>query len=208
MKHKKGTYFLKIVVGFIISIALFMGICEAISEDISSGIVRLHVIANSNSAYDQRVKLLVRDAILEESARLAQSEDVTLSFIDTNRAQLIEAANAALEREGADYRCQIQTGRFSFPTKRYESVTLPAGDYDAVRVVLGAGDGENWWCVMYPPLCFQGASAGALNEDSEAVLSGNMSPQSYAMIKSEAPRLRPAFRALELWQALKERVRN
>lgn len=206
MKRKKGTVILKIFGGLILAFTLFMGICEAISEDISDGIVRLHVIANSNSEFDQTVKLKARDALLQESARLSGEEEIDLAFAEHYRTELTAAVNAVLKENGCDYTCSLVTGRFSFPTKSYENITLPKGEYDAVRVILGTGSGENWWCVMYPPLCFTESARGSISEENEAKLSDAMSETGYAMISGEEPELKPAFKAVELWHDFKETV--
>lgn len=208
MKRKKGSIILKILVGAVFVLALFMGVCEAMLDDISGGIVRLHVIANSDSAFDQAVKLKARDALLAESVRLSGEEEIDLTFVQTHRAELTNAVNRILEESGCAYRASIVTGRFSFPTKSYENITLPKGEYDAVRVILGTGSGENWWCVMYPPLCFTESAKGALTEESEEKLSGTMSDAGYALISDETPKLKPAFKAVELWQSFKEKVRE
>lgn len=206
MKRKKGGIILKIFIGVLFIFVAFMGICEAIFTDISGGIVRLHVIANSDSTFDQEVKLKARDALLKESVRLSGEEEIDLAFVQTHREKLTRVVNHVLEENGCAYRANIVTGRFSFPTKAYENITLPKGEYDAVRVILGAGSGENWWCVMYPPLCFTESAKGAMTKENEEKLSDAMSDAGYALISDETPNIRPAFKAVELWQGFKEKI--
>ena len=161
---------------------VFMGICEAISVDISSGIVRLHVIANSDSEKDQTVKLAVRDALLSLSEELSGNSELSLAFADEHKAELTAAANAVLLEHGCNYSCEVVTGNFHFPTKSYENITLPEGDYDAVRVVLGTGSGQNWWCVMYPNMCFQGSMYEVIDEKAETSLQEVLTQEEYDSI--------------------------
>ncbi len=117
---------------------------------------RLHIKANSNSEADQNVKLKVRDAVLEAAkdgiARCktaAQAEE----YIEKNLGILLETANDTLAQNGFCYTAGIELGRFHFPEKSYREVTYSEGEYDALRITLGKGRGDNWWCVMFPPLC-------------------------------------------------------
>lgn len=117
---------------------------------------RLHILANSNSAQDQQVKLSVRDAVLEATKdgilkckNAAEAEE----YIEKNLGIIIATANETLAQHGFDYTAGAETGNFHFPERSYKGVTYPEGDYEALRVILGSGEGDNWWCVMFPPLC-------------------------------------------------------
>ena len=204
MKRKKTIS--KFIFALFLIAVVFMGICEAISVDISSGIVRLHVVANSDSEFDQTVKLNVRDAILRLSEELTGSSEMNLDFAEQHKAELAKAANAVLAENGCDYSCKIEMGNFHFPTKSYENITLPEGDYDAVRVILGAGSGQNWWCVMYPPLCFTDSAKGKISDENKEKLSEMMGSAEYQMISDENIRVKPAFKAMEIWQSFKEKA--
>lgn len=117
---------------------------------------RLHVIANSDAAGDQSVKLLVRDAILRFTAEEASScrdKQQAERYMNAHLAELEACANEVLAENGFPYTAKAVLGRFDFPDKTYGEVTYPAGQYDALRLVLGEGEGQNWWCVMFPPLC-------------------------------------------------------
>ncbi|MGI6199866.1 MAG: stage II sporulation protein R [Christensenellales bacterium] len=118
-------------------------------------VVRLHVIANSDSPADQAVKLQVRDAILARIAQQPQAEDVQGAYaqLGDELPELVAAAQDTLDAAGMGYAASAQIGRFDFPARDYGGQYYPAGEYPAVRVVLGEGAGRNWWCVMYPPLC-------------------------------------------------------
>jgi stage II sporulation protein R len=120
-------------------------------------LIRFHVIANSDTEQDQALKRAVRDAILKEvSPRLAvsQSLDESRQIIKKVRSDMENTGRSVVKAWGKDYTVHTEYGHFSFPTKSYGSLVLPAGTYEALRVVIGAGQGSNWWCVLFPPLCF------------------------------------------------------
>lgn len=125
-------------------------------DSVESGdVLRLHIIANSDSQDDQRVKLLVRDAVLgyvKTSFTATTTEQAEMQLILMGDG-ILEAAEDALRDNGCDYGAQLIAGVFDFPDRVYNGVLYPAGEYRALRVVLGAGEGKNWWCVMFPPLC-------------------------------------------------------
>jgi len=126
------------------------------SEEALPTLVRLHVLANSESLRDQQVKVRVRDellAYLEPLLNGVAGRDDAVSVIKANLAQLTAIAEASLRQQGETYDVSLQVGQFNFPAKHYGTFTLPAGRYQALNVTLGAGDGRNWWCVVFPPLC-------------------------------------------------------
>lgn len=117
---------------------------------------RLHIIANSDSQQDQSVKLKVRDDILklcDEDMKKVQSKEEAKEYIQNNIEIIEKEANATLKKYQMPYSAKACTGRFEFPEKTYGDKTYPAGEYDALRIVLGEGQDKNWWCVMFPPLC-------------------------------------------------------
>lgn len=202
---KRGI-FLKLFVVVLLCVLALVGVCEAVLKEVSGGIVRLHVIANSDSQQDQAVKLLVRDEVLRVSRELSGGAVMGLSFAKLHQDLLTEAANHVLQENNCNYTCRIETGNFAFPTRKYESLTLPAGNYDAVRIILGEGNGENWWCVMYPPLCFTEHAAGALPAEQQAQLLNAMGEVGYRLVSDESIVLEPAFKAVEIWQNIKIRL--
>ncbi|MDK2822262.1 MAG: stage sporulation protein [Clostridia bacterium] len=120
-------------------------------------LIRLHVLANSDSRDDQALKYKVKDAIVKEIAyKFAKSESIEESrkILINSLPQVEKIAEKTLISLGSNYDAEAQYGRFYFPTKYYGSFSLPAGEYEAVRVVIGEGKGANWWCVLFPPLCF------------------------------------------------------
>jgi stage II sporulation protein R len=136
--------------------ALYQPTTAQIAFD-TGNLLRLHVLANSDAPDDQELKLAVRDAIIPLLGRLtasAQDADAAEAAVKTNVADLVGAATAVVRRAGRDYSIKIETGDFSFPTKSSPAATLPAGEYRAVRVLIGEARGHNWWCVLFPPMCY------------------------------------------------------
>ncbi len=140
----------------VIACACFESTCEGLRDDI----LRLHVIANSDSAADQSLKLKVRDAVLKESSELfgrCETIDSAKAEAASSLYSIRRIARNAVQAEGYNYNVSIRLEKSYFPTRVYESITLPAGYYDAVKIVIGEGGGKNWWCVMFPCLCLPGA---------------------------------------------------
>lgn len=117
--------------------------------------IRLHVIANSDSFEDQRIKLEVRDAVLECMAGFegVEGRDRARTLLFESAERIEAAASSVLSARGAEYSATLYFGNFEFPERTYGGTTYPAGEYEALRIVLGEGAGQNWWCVMFPPLC-------------------------------------------------------
>lgn len=194
----------RVLFGVFLFVLALAGICEAVSDNISEELVRLHIIANSDSADDQKIKLLVRDEIL----RLTENEwgdKMSLSYAEEHKDKLKETADRVLLENGFNYKSEVITGNFFFPTKKYENITLPAGEYNAVRIILGDGGGQNWWCVLYPPLCFSKSALGEISDADKEKLSKMMNDFEYEMISDENIKLKPAFKAVEIWENIKEK---
>ena len=135
----------------------FESTCSGIREKV----LRLHVIANSDSVSDQALKYAVRDELLKDGESIfsgSETADEAEGKISDNILFLKETAEAVVHREGYGYPVSIDIGRTYFPTREYGDVTLPAGYYNAVRIIIGEGKGKNWWCVMFPPMCLPAAS--------------------------------------------------
>ena len=153
----------------------FIGYFTA-NRQVREDVVRLHVLADSNTEADQLVKLKVRDAILENAATLfgaAEDAKDAKAQIGSNLDLLAQTANSVLEEEGVPYRATAQLTYEYFDTRAYGELTLPAGRYAALKIVLGSGEGQNWWCVVFPPLCLpaaEGTAAAVFSEDELMVL--------------------------------------
>ena len=133
------------------------------------GIFRLHVIANSDSMEDQAAKLAVRDAILsyERDMWRVSSAAETRARLMADGKGLCAAIDAALKAHGMDYGAELHIGRYDFPDREYAGNVYPAGEYEALRVILGDGAGKNWWCVMFPPLCILEAPDGEIEKENK-----------------------------------------
>lgn len=145
---------------------------EDISE-ISNKLVRFHVIANSDSKEDQSVKLKVRDAILKDLGsplEKIKTRSESLKYLKSKSSEIERLSDQILAENGENYKAKAMIGEFDFPIKSYGDITLPEGKYTAFRVVLGKGSGKNWWCVMFPPLCFIDITRGLTTEESDKSL--------------------------------------
>ena len=196
------------VVFVIILIGAWVMLSEAAVSDISSGIVRLHIIANSDSSDDQQLKLAVRDRVLDYVKQ--QNGVCEKIYITSHLEEILSVCREEVKWQGYAYPVQAEVGNFYFPTKRYEQIMLPAGNYDAVRIVIGDGAGKNWWCVMYPPLCFTKETKGRLSAEEMSKLADAMSSENFEMIQTseEEIELKPAFLLVEWWQEAKHALRG
>ncbi len=158
---------------------------QAVSSDISNNVFRLHVIANSNSDEDQNLKYKVRDSLLDYMNTLCtnvSSKEEAILIAQNHKKDFERIALEVIHKEGFDYVVNINIGNFEFPTKTYGDISLPAGMYDALRVEIGEATGKNWWCVMFPSLCFIDISSGIVEDDSKALLEDNLSEESYTIV--------------------------
>ena len=170
-------------------------------EEIYDKVVRLHVLANSDSEEDQAVKLAVRDAILEVTVPLLQNcetKEEAILLLEENQALLSQTAQAVLCEQGFDDTVSIEMGLEKYPTRTYDSLCFPAGEYISMRVSLGEGEGQNWWCCLFPPLCLDAATVGK-EVAEDACISVGFTPTQYKIItESDKPVYRARFKILEL----------
>ena len=184
---------------FLTSGALALRTQDALAEKV----VRLHVLANSDSEEDQALKLRVRDAVLEQATAILEQSADRKEAESRLRGQLLELEHIAasvIGEAGYDYGVRVELRDTAFPTKEYEGFTLPAGEYLALRVVIGAGQGKNWWCVVFPPLC----TAAAADVPASALNAG-LSQEEVRLITEEDQRYVLKFKTVEWWNALKEK---
>lgn len=170
-------------------------------RDIASKTIRLHVVANSDSAADQQQKLHVRDAVLRSVAGLtAQCGDVRSAReqIAAHIDEISTAACTVLSEEGSDARVTVSLCDEAFETRVYDTFTLPAGVYPSLRVRIGAAEGKNWWCVVFPSLC----TAASTEEFEEAAQSGGFSAQETEVVTGGKQKYRFRFRTLELLETV------
>lgn len=178
---------------------------KAVCTDIANNVFRLHVIANSDSEEDQKLKYIVRDSILSYVNGILENinnkEDVVLT-INNHIDEIKNIAQQAVYNEGFTYDVEIEVGNFKFPTKTYGNISLPPGLYDALRVKIGNASGKNWWCVMFPPLCFVDVSSGIVPEDSKELMESNLSSEDYALVSSSKNTTKIKFKVVEVLQNL------
>jgi len=163
---RKYYTYLVLVLLITVSLACY----QKVPQNINSKLIRFHVIANSDSTEDQELKLRVRDEILKEigpkletSKSREQSENILKENIDLIKSVALKE----IKRNGSDYNVSVALGVSSFPVKMYSDIALPAGEYEALKVVIGNGEGKNWWCVMFPPLCFIDITHGITSDMTE-----------------------------------------
>lgn len=184
----------KMVIILTFLLFIYTSICaisyaQNISTDIASSVFRLHVIANSDSKEDQDLKYKVRDNLLKYMNKICKdctSKEEAISLVEKNKDIFKQIALDTIRNEGFSYNVNINIGNFEFPTKNYGDISLPAGLYDALRVEIGEAKGQNWWCVMFPPLCFVDISSGVVPEESKEVLQDNLTEEEFALISDKS----------------------
>ena len=182
---KKYLFLLIVLISFIILSAY--SYASAINEDLSNNVFRLHVIANSDSKEDQDLKYKVRDKLIEYMKSLTTNINTKAEVIEIANNHISDFESIAKEvitKNGFDYDVKVEIGNFSFPTKQYGDISFPAGFYDALKVEIGSAKGQNWWCVMFPPLCFVDVTSGIVPEESKENLQDNLGEEEYDIISN------------------------
>ncbi|MBQ2739676.1 MAG: stage II sporulation protein R [Oscillibacter sp.] len=193
---------LGLLVGLIAALMWSVGTVRT-RQEISDKVVRLHVLANSDSEEDQALKYRVRDAVLGRLTALMRTSEDRSQAEGIIRGQLLELEELARQEitaAGYDYPVTAQLQELDFPTREYESFTLPAGEYLALQLVIGEGAGQNWWCVVFPPLC----TAAAAEVPASALAAGFSEEEVRFITEEEGYVLK--FKALEWLEALKEKL--
>ena len=197
MKRKN---ILKLIISM--SLALCITLAAAIipferrCEGIRQSVFRLHIIANSDSDSDQALKLKVRDAVIAASEEIfgsAKTEEEAKQIAAENIELFTETANKTLKENGSVQTATVSVGKAYFGTREYEDFTLPAGEYDALRIIIGNGEGKNWWCVMFPAVCLPAAKGDIEDtlDDAETEI-----------VKGGA-KYKPAFKIVEIYESIK-----
>lgn len=185
MKKKLNFILILTILIFLYIVLLSFNYSQAISYNLSDSVFRLHIIANSDSSADQELKLKVRDNIINYMNTLTSSssdkKDV-ISMVNNHLDSFKEIALNTIKENGYNYDVNIEIGNFHFPTKSYGDISFPAGNYDALKIEIGDAIGQNWWCVLFPPLCFVNSSTGVVPDDSKNTLKENINSESYEII--------------------------
>ncbi len=180
---KRLTLIIFLLSAFIIVSAV--SYVSAVSNNISNSVFRLHVIANSDSDEDQKLKYIVRDNLIQYMNTLTKnitSKEDAIKIAKEHEQDFYNIAVKTIKDNGYDYDVKIEIGNSYFPTKYYGDISLPAGYYDALKVEIGESAGQNWWCVMFPPLCFVDMSTGIVPDESKQTMKDNLPEEEYALI--------------------------
>lgn len=171
---------------------------EAMAARIAPEILRFHVMANSDSDEDQQLKLRVRtlllDSIYEKLGENASLDD-TKEYVLANKDSLEQEAEDYMKAEGYDYPAHMEVTECYFPSKTYGDMVFPCGTYDAVRVEIGKGKGHNWWCVLYPPLCFVDSTYAVVPDSSREILRESLDAADYQALLKKQPEVHIRIRS-------------
>ncbi len=217
VSKKKENIIKLVIIALILSVLAAWMVSNTYAKDVNAGLsqnlVRLHVIANSDSKADQELKLKVRDEIIEYmKVQLANSKDIneTRNIINNNLKNIEKVSHEVIVKNNSSYSVKATLGNYDFPTKVYGDVALPAGEYEALRVVIGDGAGANWWCVLFPPLCFCDATHGTIPDSVKKDLKTSLSNEEYRLITSvdndEDIPIKIRFKVVEFLQGSKIKV--
>lgn len=188
-------------VGIVVAIVFSIFSFAKTSDEIRSDVLRLHVIANSDSSVDQNLKLRLRDHILQEGKDIFDGSvnvENAVQKIEPRIGELEKSAESFVKSAGFDYKVKIALSEEYFTTRTYETVTLPAGKYLALRVVIGSGNGHNWWCVMFPPMCVPAA-------DKKDEIENVFTDDEIKLVESK-PKYEPRFKIIEIYEQIKQAI--
>lgn len=158
---------------------------EKIQQELSESLLRFHVVANSDSDEDQTLKLKVKEAVVDYLSKFLRDTmtlEETEGIIEEHNDEVVTLAKKIVSENGYDYSVSARLTSCYFPVKSYGDVTLPAGEYEAYRITIGEADGKNWWCILYPPLCFVDVSYGYVPDESKILLQNILDDEAYSYI--------------------------
>lgn len=196
-------------ISFFLSISAVCSVAKT-NSNLTNGVIRLHIKANSDSDADQELKLKVRDRIIKECSDLFISKEnpnEAKKEILKNSEKIIAAAENEIKENGYSYPVSLELGKSDFPTKIYKNITMPAGTYEALTVKIGEAEGQNWWCVLFPPLCFVDETCTGISEESETLLIDNLGKETYEMLKNEE-NIKIRFKLYEVWENGKQKIQT
>lgn len=184
---------------------------NTVSSDIANSVLRLHILANSDYEEDQNLKLKVRDNVLSYMKQVSSnlsSKDEAIATLNEHLDEFKDIALTTIQDEGYDYDVNLSIGEFDFPTKNYGDISLPAGLYDALRIEIGEAKGHNWWCVMFPTLCFVDVSSGSLDDKSKEILESSLNEEEYDLVSGDSIGINFKFKILELFDDIRVNLAN
>ena len=207
MRHINRARFFALVMSLILIFTLLISYARATGSDISNSVLRLHILANSNTDADQQLKLAVRNRVLEETQGIfknARSAKESARLAEEYSEFIQSIAEDEISKHGFNYPVSVSVEKAAFPTKIYGGLSLPSGKYTAVRIKIGKANGQNWWCVMYPPLCFADGVITA-SDEAKTALAQSLSEDSYNLVTGKNSGAIPVeirFKIVELFQSL------
>lgn len=186
---------------------------ESVNNGLASNLIRLHVVANSDSPGDQDLKHNVRDAVLSYmNSQIKNSQDIeeTRAILLGRLDEIATIAQNTIRNQGYEYEVKVRLGNYPFPTKVYGDINLPAGNYEALRVVIGDGVGSNWWCVLFPPLCFVDVTHGTVPDSVKEDLKMVLTEEEYDIVtasddEGDIP-IKIKFKIVEIFQESKTKL--
>lgn len=203
-KLKIGRIFVILILLSLFILISAISYVDAVSNNIADSVFRLHVIANSDSKEDQELKLKVRDELLSYMNIISKdsaNKQEAMQIANEHKEEFTQIAEKVIKENGYNYTVNVQVGKADFPTKYYGDITLPAGTYDALKVQIGEANGQNWWCVMFPPLCFVDVSTGIVPDNSKQELKQSLDNEEYDLIsKTDNNEISFKFKIVELFQ--------
>ena len=196
--------FVKIFVPVFMSLVLFLGIAQPVvgavktSEHISNKVFRLHILANSDSTYDQNIKLMLKNYILENTQDIigGKTLDEAIENAKNNTKEITDMCNEYLKSKGFDYKVKVNVVKEYFKTRVYDDFTLPAGRYNSLKIEIGEGKGHNWWCIVFPSVCLSACTESMgdyLTDDEMNLVSNTYSPK---------------FKIVEIYESAKKKIEN
>ncbi|MBO5090350.1 MAG: stage II sporulation protein R [Clostridia bacterium] len=196
---KKRIHF-SLCFGLVCAVLLSMSHFSAACDDLRQNVLRLHIIANSDSEADQQLKLKIRDEILLKTDGMFLNScdlETAQNTVFENLSLFEQIANNVIEENGFEYKAKASLGISEFSTRYYDDFTLPAGDYQSLIITLGKGEGKNWWCVVYPTVCIPAAAKGELSD--------TVCEESVQIAKNEK-RYVMRFKAVEIYEKIKKYI--
>lgn len=196
MKNKKILLILIIFIFYFIFYSFSYS--YSISNDLEKNLFRLHILANSDSTEDQALKLYVRNKVIDYLHQYSfNNKSELITFLNNNQLSLQKVIDDAIKEKGYSYTSSFEIENSFYPQKQYENITLPAGNYDGLKIKIGKAEGKNWWCVLFPPMCLINNSTCSLPEESEILLDNSLTAESCSVISSNSSKYKFKFKIIE-----------
>lgn len=214
MKRYKDII-LRAILYVFVGVLLVFGILSlysmSVMSDLKDNLVRLHVVADSDDEEAQTLKLKVRDSVAAYTETLladVDSAEESLTILKNNIENIESVAMKTIAEEGHNEPVEASVGEFDFPIKSYGDITLPTGNYNALKVVIGSGSGQNWWCVLFPPLCFVDTTAASVSEEGMDRLEENLSQESFDVINGSGDNLVIRFKIVDFFENVAQKIKT